>query len=578
MKDLRQFLQVLERENEVVHIYEEVDPTLEIAEIHRRVVSSGGKALFFHRVKGSSFPVVTNLFGSEKRVELAFPSRPDLFIKNILQFLTTEFPPKFSTLWKKRSEILRLLRLGLTKRQKAPVTQCEMNPVDLESLPLLKLWPEDGGHFITLPLVYTQSLSGHSQNLGMYRIQRYDKTSTGLHFQIGKGGGFHLHEAEAVGRNLPVSIFVGGPPALIMSAIAPLPENVPELIFASLLQNKKLATTRIENHPHPLLADCEFALIGHALAHKRLPEGPFGDHFGYYSQIHDFPVFHCDRLFYRKDAIYPATVVGKPIQEDLFIGDYLQKLFSPLFPIVMPQVKQLHTFGETGFHPLAAAVVKERYEKECLASAFRIFGEGQLSLTKCLFITDAEIDLTDIKTLLKTILSRVNPETGIMIFSHTSNDTLDYTGPKLNRGSKVLFMGVGKEKRALPEEFRGPLPPGVKNAIAFAPGCLVIDGDVEPSSLAKHASFATWPLVIVACDAKKTTSSSLEFLWSVFTRFEPAADIYPKNTKINRNQLGFEFPFVIDCRMKPHYPKEVVCDSATKDKVDQRWHSYFAKR
>ena len=557
MYDLQAFVKALDRQGELLHIHEEVDPTLEIAEIHRRIVQQKGKALFFHNVKNSKFPVVTNLFGSDARVELAFGKEPENFIKDLVDMVQGPMPPKIGSLWK----LKRMLSLGLKKSSRAPVTECVMDPPDLDALPLLKTWVDDGGHFITLPLVYTSYKN--SNNLGMYRIQRFDKCTTGLHFQIGKGGGFHFAQAEELNEKLPVTIFVGGPPALTMAAIAPLPENVPELIFASLLQGKKLATSHVAGHPHPLIAACDFALVGHANPHERRLEGPFGDHFGYYSLAHEFPVFHCKKIYHRKDAIYPATVVGKPIQEDLYIGNYLQKLFSPLFPLVMPQVRSLHTFAETGFHPLAAAIVKERYEKEALAAAFRILGEGQLSLTKFLIITDQPIDLTNAKELLETVLARFSPTSSLYIFSKTSNDTLDYTGPKLNRGSKCVLIGTGKVKRDLPK-----ISP-IKNGVAYCAGCLVVDGEFDLEKL------TDWPLVIQVDDAKKTTSSSLEFLWTVFTRFDPASDIHPRACVVKNHHISYSLPLLIDARMKSHYPPEVIVDDATKELVDRKWSRYF---
>ncbi len=574
--NLREFLHILEQQGELAHIYEAVDSDQEIAEIHRRTVAQAGKALLFHRVKNSPFPVVTNLFGTLRRIELAFPSDPEHFVKTVVSFATEQFPPTLTSLWEKRGTLARLLRLGTKQRRVGAVTECAIDPPDLNQLPLLKLWPDDGGHFITLPLVYTQAPDTHVPNLGMYRIQRFDSQTTGLHFQIAKGGGYHFHTAERSNQPLPVTIFIGGPPALIISAIAPLPENVPELIFASLLQDQKIETAHVAGYPHPLIAQCEFALLGQANPHERRLEGPFGDHYGYYSQAHDFPVFHCQKIYHRKNAIYPATVVGKPVQEDLYIGQFLQKILSPLFPVVMPQVRKLHTFAETGFHPLAAAVVKVRYEKECLTAAFRILGEGQLSLTKVLMLTDQDIDITDSKLLLETVLARMSFDTGFYVFSHTSNDTLDYTGPKLNMGSKVLFLGIGKEKRSLPVSFQGPLERPFKRANAYCAGCLVVDGpsykDAEDlSAVASHPAFADWPLVIIVDDVQLATSSTTEFLWTVFTRFEPARDIHAKVTTMKNHHLSYTGPLVIDARMKPWYPPEVKCSDEVKKRVDQIW-------
>src|SRR5688572_8087666 len=474
--NLRSFLQTLRTENEIVEVSAEVDPYLEIAEIHRRVIEQQGKALLFTNVKGSRFPVVTNLFGSVKRIELAFGRRPQEFVKRAVEMVEKIIPPKPKTLWSFRDVGLAGLKLGTKKTSKAPVLEARPPTVDLEAIPFLQLWHEDGGHFNTLPLVYTESPVTGKHNLGIYRMQRYDKTTTGMHWQIGKGGGFHYYEAEQRNESLPVTVFLGGPPALIISAIAPLPEDVPELMLASLLANEKIRTADNPLGGHRLLADCEFALVGHVPPHERKPEGPFGDHYGYYSLTHDYPVFHADAVFHRKDAIYPATVVGKPRQEDFFIGDFLQELLSPLFPVVMPAVRDLWSYGETGFHSLAAAVVKERYAREALSAGFRILGEGQLTLTKFLLLTDMPQDLRDFKSLFEHILACVDWRRDLHIFSQTAFDTLDYASGKINHGSKAILMGVGDAKRELAREFRGDLPIGLNAAKPFCGGCLVVKG------------------------------------------------------------------------------------------------------
>jgi UbiD family decarboxylase len=580
MRNLRQFIQVLRERKEIIDIHREVDPDLELAEIHRRIAAENGPALFFHKVKNSPFPVVTNLFGSTKRIDIAFHNRPEDFIHNMVQMATKEFPPSFKKLWTRRHTLKKMLSIGIKRHRSPPVTDVKMAQCDLEKLPFTKSWPLDGGGFLTLPLVYTEPPGGGPHNLGIYRIQRYDKTTTGLHWQIGKGGGFHHHQAELRNESLPVSIFLGGPPALILSAIAPLPENVPELMLASLLQGEKLGTTRVGHHPYPIIGECEFALLGSCKPHERRLEGPFGDHYGYYSWAHDFPVFDCEHIYHRKDAIFPATVVGKPRQEDYYIGDYLQKLLSPLFPVVMSGVRDIWSYGETGFHSLAAACVHERYERECMTSAFRILGEGQLSLTKFLLLTDQPTEVKDIKKMLTTVLERFKPETDLFIFSNLSLDTLDYTGPSLNKGSRGIMLGTGKKIRDLPTEFQGTLPQYVEEVIPFCPGCLLVQipaygkfSDIE--QLSNHPSFAQWPLLILVDDAKKTGESAPTFLWTVFTRFEPAADIYSGKKEIHRHHLCYSGPIAIDARMKPSYPPEVECDPATASKVSTNWSSYF---
>jgi 3-polyprenyl-4-hydroxybenzoate decarboxylase len=415
----------------------------------------------------------------------------------------------------------------------------------------------------------------------MYRMQRFDERSTGIHWQIHKGGGFHYHEAERINQPLPVTVFLGGPPALILSAIAPLPEDVPELILASLLAGEKIkvASNPLKISPHRLIAEAEFALVGNVPPHKRRPEGPFGDHYGYYSLQHDYPVFDVNAVFHRKDAIYPATVVGKPRQEDFFIGDYLQKLLSPLFPLVMPSVRDLWTYGETGFHSLCAAVVRERYKREALVSGFRILGEGQLSLTKFLILTDTPQDLRDFKSVFEHVLARFDPESDLFIFSNVSMDTLDYTSGKINEGSKAVLLGLGEAVRELPREFHGTLPGDISRAEVFCGGCLVVEGlpyekdKDQAARLAHEGAFKNWQLIILHDDASVARKTS-DFLWATWTRFEPASDIHAAETTISRHHLSYRAPIVIDARMKPGYPSELVPRPDIAQLVDRRWQEY----
>jgi 3-polyprenyl-4-hydroxybenzoate decarboxylase len=374
---------------------------------------------------------------------------------------------------------------------------------------------------------------------------------------------------------------LGGPPALILSAIAPLPEDVPELMLASLLADSKIgmADNPITGH-HRLIAEAEFAICGRVPPHERQPEGPFGDHYGYYSLTHDYPVFHADAVFHRKDAIYPATVVGKPRQEDFFIGDYLQELLSPLFPLVMPAVKDLWSYGETGFHSLAAAVVKERYAREALGAGFRILGEGQLSLTKFLLLTDKPQDLRDFRSLFEHILARVEWNRDLFIFSQTAFDTLDYASGKINHGSKAILMGTGEAKRELTREFKGELPSGIKRAQPFCGGCLVIQGATYETEkdlgerIARSGRFDDWQIVIIH-DSGDYAQSSDKFLWATWTRFNPATDIYAKEVAVKNNHIAYSAPIVIDARMKPWYPAEVEVRDDIRALVDGRWGEYF---
>ncbi len=574
VKDLRAFISILESEAELIRIDTEVDPYLEIAEIHRRVIAKNGPALLFTNVRGSRFPVVTNLFGSARRMELAFGRRPQKFVEDLVRLAEAGIPP-LKELWGLRGVAGQALKIGSRSVRKGPILEGCFSPPKLSELPMLTSWKSDGGAFVTLPLVYTEHPGGRGHNLGMYRVQRYDDATTGIHWQIHKGGGYHYHEAEKLNEDLPVTLFIGGPPALMMSAIAPLPENIPELMLASLLLGDKLEMVKDPVGGHPLVAHAEFAAKGIVPPHARRPEGAFGDHYGYNSLTHDYPVFHVQRLYHRPDAIYPATVVGRPRQEDFYIGDFLQDLLSPLFPLVMSGVRQLKTFGEAGFHCLAAARVADRYPREAFASGLRILGEGQLSLTKFLIVTDGDLDVADFKKLWVHVLERIDWQRDLYVLANVSQDTLDYTGPSVNKGSKAMMMGLGKEpKRVLPETFSGDLPSGVSLPVVFLPGTLVVQGEAYaddkelPIRLAAWAGLAAWPVVLLVDDSRAATVSLQEFIWSFFTRFEPAADIYSAKTGVNRFHVGLEEPIIFDCRMKPWYPQVLEVDPETKKLVD----------
>ncbi len=579
LNDLQSYIEVLKKEDDLLIIDERVDPNLEIAEIHRRVIERKGPALLFTNVKDSSFPVITNLFGTHKRLELAFGKRPQQFVQDIVNLTESIMPPTFGKLWQSRKIFFDGLKIGMKNCPTGPVLEECQSPADLDTLPMLTSWHSDGGPFVTLPLVYTEHPGGQGHNLGMYRIQRHDNTTTGIHWQIHKGGGYHYYEAEKLNQELPLTLYIGGPPALMLAAIAPLPEDIPELMLTSLLIGDKLEMTKDPRGGHNLVAQSEFAIKGVVPPHIRQPEGPFGDHYGYNSLEHDYPIFQVSHLYHRRNAIYPATVVGRPKQEDYFIGDFLQELLSPLFPLVMKGVRELKTFGETGFHCLAAARVADRYPREAFACGLRILGEGQLSLTKFLIVTDGGIDITNFGTLWTHILERVQWERDLFVFANVSQDTLDYTGPSVNKGSKAMIMGLGKEKiRDLPQTFNGNLPSDCCRPQVFLPGTLVLQGtDYEtfPELATEVACFkdlSEWPVILLVDNSDEACYSMQEFLWTFFTRFEPAADIHGASSSVKRFHVGLTPPIVFDCRMKPWYTEVLEVDQQTKATVDGKFN------
>jgi UbiD family decarboxylase len=632
--DLRAFLDLLRREGELVEVGAPVDPYLEVAELHRRVIAGGGPALVFRRPAadgelrrrvggetvglvaggepvstsppaapsaGYELPLVTNLFGTQRRVELAFGRRPERLLRRLVEAAETLLPPSPAKLWEARDLLGAAMRVGFRRVRRGPVTERVTRDVDLGRLPVTTSWPGDGGPFLTLPLVYTEHpgeprsagaapVARHSNNLGIYRMQLHGPRSAGMHWQIGKGGGFHYAAAEARGEALPVTVFLGGSPALLLGAVAPLPENVPELLLASLVAGARLARVRGAG-PHALLAGAELALSGSVAPGKRLPEGPFGDHYGYYSLRHDYPVFKVESLFRRADAILPATVVGKPRQEDFFLGDFLQELLSPLFPLAMPGVRDLWSYGETGYHSLAAAVVRERYRREAMVSAFRILGEGQLALTKMLLLTDRPVDLRDFRATLAHVLERTRVETDLFVFGNLSMDTLDYTGPRVNEGSKAVWIGLGDPVRELPRtlDSAAPLPAGLTEAHVFCPGCLVLgadprlpragnpDCDESLRRIAADPAFAEWPLLVLSDEARRAAASPINFLWTTFTRCEPAADLHAAGARVVRNQVSYSAPVLLDARTKLGFPAELTSSPAVAEQVTRRWSEYFPR-
>jgi 3-polyprenyl-4-hydroxybenzoate decarboxylase len=404
-----------------------------------------------------------------------------------------------------------------------------------------------------------------------------------MHFQIQRGIGFHYHEAERQRKPLRANIFLGGPPALIMSAIAPLPENIPEAVLASLLQGRRLGVIRnAAVSSLPVVAEAEFALIGQVPPELRRVEGPFGDHYGYYSLAHPFPIFQVDRIYHRSDAIFPATVVGRPRQEDHYIGEYLQELFAPLYPLVMNGVQAVWAYDDAGVHPLAAAVVRERYRREAFMAGLRILGEGQLSLTKFLMVTDAPLPLKHFRPLFVHILERADFASDLFIFSNVSQDTLDYTSGRMNEGSKAILMGLGDRRFVLQTTLHAELKnPVFRNQKIFAPGVLVVEGprwqeqDAAARQLLDEEAVRPFRVVCLVDDAAECVASDESFLWTVFTRFEPAGDIHTKQSRLERFHIMLSAPIVIDCRFKPWYPPAVLPSTETVARVDALWPTLF---
>jgi 4-hydroxy-3-polyprenylbenzoate decarboxylase len=601
-RTLRGCVADLDRTGQLVRISQEINPCLEMAEIHRRVFQAGGPALLFERVKGCAFPMVSNLFGTMERTRFLFRDtlaavrhlvelkiNPSAVWKNLLRY--RDVP---STLW-------HLLPRFVTR---APIL---VHETTISQLPQLKCWPRDGGAFITLPQVYTEDVDRpgwrHS-NLGMYRVQlsgneyRQD-VEVGLHYQIHRGIG--VHHAKALARGLPfrATVSVGGPPALALAAVMPLPESLPELAFAGALAGRRIDLVRppIEadgKYPFlPMPAEADFCIVGTVDPDRQLPEGPFGDHLGYYSLTHDFPVLKVERVYHRDGAIWPFTVVGRPPQEDACFGQIIHELTGPVIPTVVPGVHAVHAVDAAGVHPLLLAIGSERYvpyahqrrPQELLTCANAILGQGQLSLAKYLLIVaeedDPDLDIHDIPVFLRHLLERVDWQNDLHFQTCTTIDTLDYSGSGLNEGSKLVIAAAGPRRRVLPTE----LPPDLRLPECFAeprvvlPGVLVLEagsypkgqeGDVERMCGAFQPADAlcAFPLVVLVDDSAFAVRTLNNFLWVTFTRSNPAVDVAGVGAFTRHKHWGCEGSLVIDARIKPHHAPPLEEDVDVSRRVE----------
>ncbi len=597
-RTLKECVDDLAAAGELVRVATEVDPSLEAGAIQRRVYQAGGPALLFTNVKGCRFPMLGNLFGTLERARFLFRDT----LADIERLVALKVDP--GQLMREPLALAGLLPSALhllpKKVGNGPILS---HRTTIGELPQLKSWPDDGGAFVTLPQVYSESTSRpgwRGSNLGMYRVQLSGNAyrpneEIGLHYQIHRGIG--VHHAEALERGVPfrVNIFVGGPPALTIAAVMPLPEGLPELSFAGLLGGRRIEMV-CRPGELPIPAEADFCICGTVDPTRTLPEGPFGDHLGYYSLTHDFPVVRVDEVWHRDGAIWPFTTVGRPPQEDTTFGAFIHELTGPLIPTVVPGVHAVHAVDAAGVHPLLLAVGSERYvpygeerePQELLTIANAILGQGQLSLAKYLLIApreDGPPDIHDIPAFLRHVLERVDWRRDLHFQTRTTIDTLDYSGSALNKGSKVVIAAAGPKRLDLPTELPGNLrlPDGFRDPLLCLPGVLAVSGPVatasrgcdDPAMTAFAASFAPddpinrFPLVVVVDDSAFVSRTLNNFLWVVFTRSNPATDIYGAGSSTVCKHWGCSGALIIDARTKPHHAPALVDDPAIERKVDE---------
>lgn len=598
-RNLQECVLDLERRGMLKRITTELNPNLEIGMVQRRVYEAGGPALLFTSVKGSSFPLLGNLFGTLERTRFIFRDTLD----DIRRLVNIKVNP--ASLFKNPLDAVKApfaaYHLLPKKVSNAPVLECRTT---ISNLPQLFSWPMDGGAFITLPQVYTESPSSPGfakSNLGMYRVQlsgnsyQQDK-EIGLHYQIHRGIGSHHAEAIERGDLLRVNVFIGGAPSMTVAAVMPLPEGMPELSFAGLLGGHRINMFNLSGQL-PMLAEADFCICGVIDPKKTLPEGPFGDHIGYYSLTHNFPFIQVDAVYHRRDAIYPFTTVGRPPQEDTSFGAFIHELTGPLIPTVVSGVKEVHAVDAAGVHPLLLAIAHERYvpyaaertPQELLTVANAILGQGQLSLAKYLIIAAHEdspaLSTHHVDKFLTHILQRADWCTDLHFQTATTIDTLDYSGDGINKGSKLVISAAGAAKYTLATEVPVDMefPVSFGGAFLCLPGILAITAPKSEQGRGESDSkidefcsyyesrdcFSGIRLLILCDDADFTAATLNNLLWVTFTRSNPATDVYGIRSFTRGKHWGCKGALVIDARIKSFHAPILVEDSEIVKKIDK---------
>ena len=599
-RNTRECLEALEARGELVRIDKSVDAKIEIGAIQRRVFRAKGPALLFANVRGCRFPMAANLYGTRERMRFLF--RDTLETVERLMKLKLDPMECLRRPWQYLGAPRTAWHTLPKKVSDGPVMA---NETTVSSLPELQSWPMDGGPYVTLPQVYTEDPAAPGfagSNLGMYRVQLSgndyvrDK-EVGLHYQIHRGIGHHHAEALRRGEPLKVNIAVGGAPSMTLAAMMPLPEGLAEIFFAGALGGHRIPMVKRPGHL-PIPAEADFCICGTVVRGGEKPEGPFGDHLGYYSLAHDFPVLRVDKVFHRDDAIWPFTTVGRPPQEDTLFGEFVHELTAELVPSVFAGVHEVHAVDAAGVHPLLLAVGSERYvpyaaerqPQELLTNAMALLGNTQTSLSKYVLIAAREdlphgVGCHDVPAFFRHLLERVDLTRDLHFITRTTIDTLDYSGISLNQGSKLVLAVAGSRKRELVAEVPSglSLPRGFRDPMVFAPGILVIKGpkhrrkrdQQDPAlerlgeTLAKVPGIEGFPLIVVADDAGFTAGNWDNFLWVTFTRSDPATDIYGAGAFTHAKHWGADKALVVDARLKTYHAPPLEEDPEVEKRVDE---------
>jgi len=581
---LQDFIKYLDSNGELIRIKAEVDARLEVTEISIRALKEGMPALLFENVKGAKFPLAMNVLASDKRIELALGKHPDQLGEELITFMEDAMPPGPKVFFK-HAGITKRIFSTLPKKTCRPTSQEVVTNPDLNDIPVITSWPEDGGPFITLPQIFTYDPHDGKRNVGMYRMQIFDGQTTGMHWQIQKGGGFHYYQARKMDREFEIAVALGTDPALLLATVAALPEGIDEVMFSGFLRGKRTRMVKGKSVSIKVPADAEFILEGTVHLTELRMEGPFGDHFGHYSHASKFPVFHINKVTHRKNPIYPATVVGRPPMEDKYLGNATQQVLGPLIRLIHPEICNLWAYYEAGFHNLLVVSVEERYQKEAMKTALSIMGEGQLSLTKCIVTVSENVNPRDFNAVLTAIRENFDPTYDFIMIPKVPLDTLDFTSYKMNLGSKMIMdatrsRNADKEKASKSEIDR--LIKTIDNRISdwnlLGETLLVVsvqdNGRDVVNKLTKSEELVG-PKIIAAVSPDVDIRNQEQTIWGIFTRFDAERDIMFAEEKLIGISPLFKGKMGIDATWKKGYPAPLVMSDEIVKKVDERWDSYW---
>lgn len=577
---LQSFAESLERKGLLQRISAEVDPVLEAGEISQRVLREGGPALLFERPKGSAFPLLMNLFGTQERVSLALGQEPDEVAHELLNTIGRINPPSIGGLWTSRQT----LRRGLAARPRtASRGMCQevVEAPALDRLPVLQCWPGDAGRFITFGMVITRHPETRKRNVGLYRMQVFDPASTGMHWQSMKGGRGHYWSAEQRGEHLDVAVVVGCNPVVMLSSILPLPEDIDEMLFAGFLRRRGVRLVSARSIDIDVPADSEFVLEGRVEPGERRAEGPFGDHFGHYSDAADFPVFRIGMVTRRKNPLYVATVVGKPPQEDKFIGIAAGQMVGPLIRLINPNISAMCAYAGAGFHNLLVVALDERHPREVIKTAMSLLGTGQLSLTKVMVLVRRDQDPSDFRQVLVNLWHRMRPEDHLLLLPLSPLDTLDFTSFTMHVGSKLILDATGEVFEPEPARLRehpDRFDSRIERWRLIDGGFLVVRVSGMGREVVRtlvHASLGVRFVVAVSPDVNLEDDEQLQ--WGIFTRFDPARDMLFEHQEFLGARPVYKGCVGIDATWKTGYPAPVEMDPAIIRRVDERWSEYWKR-